>query len=170
MKKKTLYIIRHAEAEDFGNSAMLKDFNRNLTGKGISQSARLGSFLVKANVKIDGFVSSPANRAFQTAKVLLEQYKLDEEQITLEESLYGGGPRAYLSCLNGISENLSSVAIFGHNPDITFFAEYLTRDDVGGNMKKATIVELEFENQDWAEISGNTGDLVRRVDVKSIEV
>lgn len=170
MKKKTLYIIRHAEAEDFGNSAMLKDFNRNLTGKGISQSARLGSFLLKDNVKIDGFISSPANRAFQTAKVLLEQFKLDEDVISLEASLYGGGPRAYLTCLNNISEELSAVAIFGHNPDITFFAEYLTRDDVGGNMKKATFIELEFQNQTWAEISGKTGDMKRRVDVKSIDV
>ncbi|AWV97777.1 SixA phosphatase family protein [Arcticibacterium luteifluviistationis] len=170
MLNKTLYIIRHAQAEDSGNSAMLKDFNRNLTGKGISQSARLGSFLVKDSVKIDCFVSSPANRAFQTAKVLLEQYKLDEEQIRLDESLYGGGPRAYLACLNGISDDFNSLAIFGHNPDITFFAEYLTRDDIGGNMKKATVIEIKFENQAWNEISGKTGDLVRRVDVKSIEI
>lgn len=167
---KTLYIIRHAEAEDFGNSAMLKDFERNLTGRGISQSARLGSFLVKDSVKIDSFVSSPANRAFQTAKVLLEQYKLEAGMIRLEESLYGGGPRAYLACLNGTAEELNSIAIFGHNPDITFFAEYLTRDDVGGNIKKASVIELRFENQTWAEISGKTGDLIRRVDVKNIEI
>ncbi len=165
---KRLFIIRHAQAEDFGFTSMLKDFDRDLTGKGLTQTARLGKFISEEKTKIACYISSPANRALQTAKVFLEQDGLEEGEIIREQSLYDGGPKAYLACLNEISEDFASVAIFGHNPDITFFAEYLTRDDVGGSMKKATLIELMFSDLKWAEISGNSGEFVRRINVKEL--
>lgn len=165
---KNLFIVRHAEAEDFGYSSMLRDFDRNLTGKGISQSARLGRYLKENETVIELYVSSPAIRAFQTAKILLEQFDLDEENIKIDENLYGGGPRAYLACLNDAPESIESMAIFGHNPDITFFAEYLTRDDIQGSMNKSTVIVLKFEGFTWKEISSKSGSLVQRIDVKKL--
>jgi phosphohistidine phosphatase len=165
---KKIYIIRHAEAEDFAYTSALKDFDRNLTGKGLSQSARLGRYLFKEGIKVDSFISSPANRAFQTAKVILEQFKLSEDTIVQYENLYGGGPRGYLACLNKQSEASSSMALVGHNPDISFFVEYLTRDDIKGSMKKATMIELSFVGLTWAEISSKTGSFVQRLDVNDL--
>jgi phosphohistidine phosphatase len=166
---KRLFIIRHAEAENFGNSTMLKDFDRNLTGRGISQSAKIGRFLKISEAKIDVFVSSSAARAFQTAKFLLEQFNIEEDSIQIDENLYGGGPRAYLSCINRTSESLEAMAIFGHNPDISFFAEYLTSDDIQGSMRKATIIELNFEELTWKEVSSKSGSMVQRIDVKELD-
>lgn len=166
--ERKLYIVRHAEAEDFGFSTMLKDFDRNLTGRGLSQSARLGNYLSKLPNRIELFVSSPANRAHQTAKVLLEQLKKDDSEIETNRELYGGGARAYLACLNKVDDKIATVAIFGHNPDISFFAEYLTKDDVGGGMKKASMIVLSFKDLSWKEISAKSGDLIERVDVKDL--
>lgn len=165
---KKLYIIRHAQAEDLGNTRMVRDFERELTSKGIMQSARLGKFLATESVKIDLLLSSPAKRALQTAKVLGEQLKYDEEKILLDENLYGDGPKGYLNAINKIGDQHQSVAIFGHNPDISFFAEYLTREDIGGSMKKATLIELAFTDLEWAEVSAKTADLIRRVDESTI--
>jgi len=121
----------------------------------------------KTNVSY--FISSPANRALQTATVFAEQLGIREDSISLEQSLYdGGGPKAYLGSLNSVSEDFGVVAIFGHNPDITFFAEYLTRGDVGGNLKKASLIELSFSDIKWNEISGNSGEFVRRIDVSNL--
>ncbi len=161
---KRLYIVRHAQAED----GYLRDVERNLTSKGIMQSAKLGRSLKEEGISIGKILSSPANRAFQTAKVLLEQYNREEDEIVVLEGLYGGGPRGYLAAINGIADEEESAAVFGHNPEITFFAEYLTRDDIQGDMKKATIIVMEFENLNWAEISGNTGKVLRRIDVGTI--
>lgn len=165
---KKIYIIRHAEAEDFAYSSTLKDFDRNLTGKGLSQSARLGRYLFKQGIKVDSFISSPANRTFQTAKVILEQFKINEEDIKQFENLYGGGPRGYLACLNEQSEASRSIALVGHNPDISYFAEYLTRDDIKGSMKKASMIELSFEGLTWAEISSKSGSFVQRIDMNDL--
>jgi phosphohistidine phosphatase len=165
---KQLFIIRHAQAEDGGNSGMLRDFDRDLTSKGIIQSARMGKFLFDSNTVIDRFVSSPANRAADTARVMMEQLKADKDELVINRELYGGGARAYLRVINDLSETVSSVAIFGHNPDISFFAEYLTRSDTNGEMKKATVIQLEFEDLEWAAISGQTATFIRRIDVDDL--
>ena len=166
---KRLYIIRHAHAEDLGNSSMLRDFNRELTSKGIMQSARMGRHLFESGADIDYFVSSPANRAADTARIILEQLKLDRERLILDESLYGGGAKAYLKIINELPDSVESAGIFGHNPDISFFVEYLTRDDVGGGLNKATVLILEFPDLSWAEISSKTGRLSRRIDVADLK-
>ncbi|UBM57964.1 histidine phosphatase family protein [Marinilongibacter aquaticus] len=164
---KSVLLIRHAKAEDLGFTA--KDIDRNLTSQGIMQSAKLGKLLFEEGCVLDRAISSPANRAFQTAKVVFEQLKRNEEEIKVDAGLYGSGPKGYLAALNAVGDDKSTVALFGHNPDISFFAEYLTRDDIMGSMKKATLIEIEFgADVQWAEISGNMGTVRRRVDVASL--
>ncbi len=166
---KILYLIRHAHAEDAGNSAMIRDFERDLTSRGIMQSARIGKHLFDKQIKIDSIFCSPANRTVQTAKIVCEQLKFDLDAIKVDTNLYGGGPRAYLACVNSLSDSQSAVAIVGHNPDISFFAEYLTRDDVQGSMKKATVIIFKFENSSWAEVSSKDAALIERIDVADLQ-
>jgi phosphohistidine phosphatase len=167
--KKRLYLVRHASAEDLGNSMMLKDFDRELTSFGIIEAARAAQKLVEGGHKADLIISSEANRASETAKIFAEQLKYDTDAIVLEESIYSSGARAYLSLTNGIDESVSSAMIFGHNPDITFFVEYLTRGDVGNAMDNASIAIIDFDNQTWAEISSKTGTLINYITSRNNE-
>lgn len=156
--KKTLYIVRHATAEEGSYSSMFKDFDRDLTSQGIIEAARMGKFLKDKGESFDFIVTSCAIRAKETAKIFAEQLGLNVDDIKLDENIYGGGPRAYLSAVNSLTEEYKAAAIFGHNPDVTFFAEFLTRDDVGGQMEKAAIIKLEFDDElKWAEISSKMG-------------
>ncbi|WP_337044163.1 SixA phosphatase family protein [Emticicia sp. 17c] len=155
--KKLLYLVRHATAEEGGNSPMFRDFDRNLTSHGIIEAARMGKFLAEKDIKIQLILSSEADRCKSTAKIFAEQLHIDADEIMLDEAIYGGGARAYLAAVNKLDENVKSVAIFGHNPDITFFAEYLTRADIGGSMEKAGVVVIEFEKTKWAEVSNKSG-------------
>lgn len=165
---KTLYVIRHATAEDGGNSPMFRDFDRDLTSTGIIESARMGKFLASKGIKFDLIVSSAAERAKATAKILAEQLHYDTDAIVIDEAIYGGGPRSYLSAVNQLDESVNAVAIFGHNPDVTFFSEYLTRADIGGSMDKAGIVVLEFEGIKWAEVSSKTAQFLGYYSPQSI--
>jgi phosphohistidine phosphatase len=165
---KTLYLIRHATAEDGSSSSMFRDFDRDLTSSGIIETARMAKYLLSKQHTVDLIVSSKANRAFSTAKIMAEQWKVDTDTIQLDDSIYGGGPRAYLSALNKLEEGVNKVAIVGHNPDISFFGEYLTRDDTGGQMKKAGVLILTFTDLKWAEISNKSGSLIAYHDPKTI--
>lgn len=155
--KKTLILVRHATAED--QNFRIKDFDRNLNSKGLSESLAMGKWLVQEGVKPDIFVSSPASRAYKTAEIIAGQYKLPIDAIQTKEGIYDGGPRAYLQAVNAVSEEYATLILFGHNPDITYFAEYLSGDSIG-SMKKGSAAFIEFKDQKWEEISAKTGDLV----------
>ncbi len=164
---KYLYLIRHASAEEPSYSAMLRDFDRLLNSRGTMEAVRLGKFLYNEKTIIEKIYTSPAQRAFQTAQYVTEQLKLNiEEFLESSSSLYGGGPRGYMSVLNEIPESLNSAAIVGHNPDISFFAEYLTSDDIEGDLEKASLLILTFKDLKWSEISNKSGSVENRIDVK----
>jgi phosphohistidine phosphatase len=163
---KNIILLRHATAEE--GSQVFKDIERELTSRGIMEAARIGHFL-KSTVEIDGIYTSPSFRTLKTSELVADQLKISTEAIVVNESLYGGGPRAYLSILNNLPETQHTILLVGHNPDITFFAEYLCSDDIGGGMDKATAIQISFEAKTWAELSQKSGKFVSRKDVTDIE-
>ncbi len=154
--KKTLLLVRHAKAED--TSLMFKDFDRELVGSGIMDSARLGHHLQVEGVKVHLIKTSSAIRTYQTAKVMAEQMRYDTESIESVEKLYNGGPQAYLAAVNTTPESVETLLICGHNPDISYFAEYLTGGDVG-SMEKCGLITIEFAGVQWAEVSKKMGTM-----------
>jgi phosphohistidine phosphatase len=163
---KNIILLRHATAEE--GSQVFKDIERELTSRGIMEAARIGNYL-KSNFTIDGIYTSPSFRTLKTSELVADQLRMDIDTIVVNESLYGGGPRAYLSILNNLSESQQTILLVGHNPDITFFAEYLCREDIGGGMDKATAIQINFEAETWAELSQKSGKFVGRKDVADIE-
>ncbi|MEZ0541109.1 SixA phosphatase family protein [Fibrella arboris] len=154
--KRTLYVVRHAKAED--RAIFMSDHDRELLPEGIMAAARIGRYLAEKEISADRLISSTAHRAKDTAKVIAEQIGVDPATIELDEKLYEGGPKAYLAAVNSLPETCESVMIFGHNPDVSYFSEYLTHQDVG-SMSKGSVVAITFGNLHWAEISGRTGSL-----------
>lgn len=151
---KKLLLVRHAKAED--QSQMFKDFDRELLGSGIMDSARLGHYLKTEGLKVDLIKASGAARTYQTAKIMAEQMRYDTEAIEVVEKLYSGGPQAYLAAVNTSPESVETLLICGHNPDISYFAEYLTGSDVG-SMEKSSMMIIELEGVAWAEVSKKMG-------------
>ncbi|MCU0339500.1 MAG: histidine phosphatase family protein [Spirosomaceae bacterium] len=152
--KRYLYIVRHARAED--GSSFFGDFQRELTSSGIIDAARMGRFLAEKGVKPDLILSSSAPRALKTAQIMAEQLGYDPAQITDTRNLYDGGSRAYLQAVTSTPDTCQTLMIFGHNPDVSFFSEYVTHADIG-NMSKAGVVAIEIENLDWSMVSMRTG-------------
>ena len=157
---KTLLLLRHATAED--QSQMFKDFDRELTSRGIMDAARLGHYLKQQGTAIESIKASSAARTYQTAKIVAEQMKFEVDDIETVEKLYSGGPQAYLAAINVTPDTVQTLLVCGHNPDISYFAEYLTAADIG-SMPKCSMAVIEFVDQTWAEVSGKTGNLVTLV-------
>lgn len=155
--KKTLILVRHAAAED--QKLMIRDFERELVGKGKTDSSAIGRWMAGKGINPDYLVTSPAARAYQTAVIVGDQLHFEASKIVKVDVLYDGGPRGYLSAVNSLPENSQVAALFGHNPDITYFAEYLSGKDLD-SMSKCSLVVIEFENQDWAEVSAKTGRFI----------
>ncbi|MFT4033798.1 MAG: histidine phosphatase family protein [Siphonobacter sp.] len=154
---KTLYLVRHAEAEQPAGGP--HDFQRILTPQGLIDAARMGRLLTNKGVQLDTLVSSPSERTTMTAKVFSEQLNFDFQKVIFNSYLYEGAPRHYLTAINELTEKDSVAMIVGHNPSITYLGEYLCHEQLG-TVPPASVVAIEFTNMPWAEVSNRTGKLV----------
>jgi phosphohistidine phosphatase len=158
---KLLLLVRHAMTEHGANTTMLHDIDRELISSGIIEAARMGKFIAEKGYKADLIVSSAANRAKDTAKIFAEQQQYLAENIQIDEKIYGGGARSYLEFISKIDESVKTVMIIGHNPDISFFSEYLTRPNFDDAMATAGVVIMSFEDTlKWADVSSKSGKFV----------
>lgn len=109
-----LFILRHGYA---GNrlSDPMKDTKRQLTVSGKKEVVEIAKSLKKLGVKFNVIFSSPLARAFQTAKIIAEEYKLIE-QIEQSEDLKPNGSKDLLyNKLNKLNID-SIILIVGHEP------------------------------------------------------
>ncbi|MBY0425331.1 MAG: hypothetical protein K2Q22_06820 [Cytophagales bacterium] len=80
-------------------------------------------------------------------------------KIVPNESIYEASPRTLMDIINGLDNTKSFAVIFGHNPGLTYIAEYLT-GAVIGNIPTAGCVLIRFEVDAWSHISKDSGTLV----------
>ncbi len=155
-----LYLVRHATAEN--PSAFQRDHDRELTPEGIMEAARMGRYLTAQRAKPDQLVSSTAARALKTGQLMAEQLGIDPDRVEPVDNLFDGGPRAYLAAVNGVSADCTSLMLVGHNPDISYFAEFLTHQAVA-SMDKGEVIAIEFKQLNWADVSGRTGTVLFQI-------
>lgn len=84
---------------------------------------------------------------------------MSEKIIAFKEIIYNAAVRELLSLVNEMENSNKEVAIIGHNPTITYFAEYVTGAGIG-NMEPSSIVTISFESVKWNEISQGSGIFV----------
>jgi phosphohistidine phosphatase len=155
---KTIYFNRHAKS-DWSNTG-LSDFDRPLNSRGLRDAPTMGKRLKSREEVIDLFVSSPANRAINTARTMAGEYGYPLEKIVEIKDLYLPSVRDFLQAISQLDNAHTSIILFAHNPGITEIVEYLTNDYIG-NMPTCGIAKIEFQSANsWNEISGGTGKLV----------
>lgn len=146
---KTLLIVRHAKTKQPGPGE--GDYDRELTTRGENDAPDMATRMKQRNIDIDCFISSPAKRAKQTCKAFTKVYKADNEEIILKEELYNAGPEAYYNVLQKVKDKVKSVAIFGHNPGITDFADSLCEEIHIDNMQTCAVFSVEIKIKSWSE-------------------
>ena len=151
---KTLYLVRHAKASE----SVSPDLLRPLVPNGMIDAARMGKHLASKMQGIDLILTSNAERTQMTAQVFCEQLGIDNHKVTVLESLYESSPKHYLEVVNGLSEDLDSVMIVGHNPSISYFAEFLTHEEIG-SMPTCSVIGMTFEDLKWAGVSKKSGHM-----------
>lgn len=160
METKSLYIVRHGKAED--HSLLKKDFDRNLIDRGIARATATAGSLKKSLSEIDQaqvlILSSTANRAAQTARIVAEVLGYPAEAITWEPGIYEAHYLQLMKRVNDISANYSHVIIVGHNPGLSDLVDYIADEYI--NLKTAYIACLRLEEGlDYSSLSANTADL-----------
>jgi len=163
MPTRTLYIIRHAKAEE--PSFAKKDFTRNLITKGKERAQRVALELA-GKLRIDEqtlFISSTANRAVQTAYIFADALGYAHKSIQLESDIYEAHPHDILRVINAIPTHIETVLLFGHNPGLSDLVYYLTDRSVELKTSNVAVIELPA-NFDFAHLSANSSDLIKVIE------
>src|SRR5688572_23678656 len=121
---KHLLLVRHAKSswDDFS----IKDFDRPLNERGKKDAPMMAKRLLKRDIMIDAFFSSPAKRARKTAEAFVKEYKSNKDQLIFLDELYLAGPSAFADVIKNTNDRYHTIAIFSHNEGITQFANSLT--------------------------------------------
>ena len=153
---KILYLVRHAKTEQ--DSIDDTDFSRVLKPRGLRDSTLIGSKLAADGKKPDINITSTAARAKQTAEILASKFGFGSNAIHQNEELYMASARTFLQVVNNLKNDWGSVMMVGHNPVMTYLAEYLTDYDMG-YMPTGAVVAIKFPFEDWGMVSKSTGEV-----------
>jgi phosphohistidine phosphatase len=146
---KTIYFVRHAKASwDYPE---LRDIQRPLLDIGKKRTKKVIHFLSQKGVLPDLIITSPATRAFETAKLLSAGLKYKEDSIIIEQNIYDGGEEHILNIIYGLPDQISSVMIVGHNPTITHLINLFAKPGVE-LLPTAGVASITFNTGHWEKI------------------
>lgn len=144
---KSILLIRHAKSSwDFN----VEDFDRPLNHRGETDAPAMAKRLLKKDVKIDAFVSSPAKRAFSTAVHFANVYDEKKKNIIVVPSLYEAGVNEFFNAIEGLDSDLKHIALFSHNPGITAFANKLTSTFID-DMPTCAVFAVKADIKKWVD-------------------
>ena len=145
---KTLLIIRHAKAE---SSFTLNDFERPLNERGKKDAPVMAQRLLDKKIIIDAFVSSPARRAKKTAELFYETYKAQDDIIFIS-ALYHAPAEIFFDVIKEVDDKFDTIAVFAHNPGITYFVNQLTAVRID-NMPTCAVFAVTINCSSWKDFA-----------------
>ena len=144
-----LFILRHGYA---GNRLPdpREDTKRELTVSGKKEVVEIAKSLKKLGVKFNVIFSSPFTRAFQTAQIIAEEYKLTEQIEQSEELKPDGSKGSLYNKLSKLSID-SVILIVGHEPYLSgMINDIISNDNYNKNhnnniiLKKAGLSRIKI--------------------------
>lgn len=162
---KMLYLVRHAKS-DWSN-LFLRDFDRPLNARGENSAPLMGDYLSKKGIKPDLILSSPALRAKTTAITLAEKLSYPIDTIVYIPSLYESDIDTILALIRTASEDIETLMIVAHNPELTECANFITHGEID-NIPTCGVVEMRLYENSWDRIGSNSAELVSFVTPKKI--
>ncbi len=143
---KTLTLLRHAKSswKDTG----LQDRDRPLNGRGQRDAPVMAQRINQAGIRPSLILTSPAVRAWTTAKSIAHEIGYPPEFLQQEDRLYHASTQRLLKIIADQDTGFNSLMIVGHNPGLTDFANHLV-PDLTDNIPTCGFVSFEIDRDDW---------------------
>ncbi len=153
---KTIYLVRHAKSSwKYPN---LDDFERPLNKRGRKSAPFMGTILKKLKVAPDLILSSPANRASMTARIIADKISYPLEKIRFSESIYVFSANALIEVIEHLDDVVNKAMLVGHNPALTDLANYIGDKPIS-NIPTSGVFCADLDIPSWAKFSDHCGKL-----------
>lgn len=123
---RVLLLLRHGKSDWDTNTS---DFDRPLKKRGKKGALCAGRWLTKRQLVPDLVISSPATRAFKTARIACKTMGLKRRRILTDDHVYLAQADDLVEVLRDCPEK-ARIMLVGHNPGLEDLLLYL----VGGNV------------------------------------
>ena len=151
---KTLLLLRHAKSS--WKDASLRDFDRPLNPRGLKAAPQVGRVMRKRKLQPDLVLSSPAERARQTARLVLEAAKFNAE-LRHDERIYEASAARLFEIVSQIEDSANVALLVGHNPGLEELLEVLTGE--AREMPTASLACIELSIDKWSKLREKSGHL-----------
>ena len=153
---KTLYLVRHAKSSwKYPN---LDDFERPLNKRGRKNAPFMGRILKKLKVAPDLVISSPANRAATTARIIADSIDYPLEKIHYNETIYASSEHELIQVIQQLDDAVNQAMLVSHNPAITGLANAIG-DTTISNIPTCGVFCVNLNISSWATIGEQRGKL-----------
>ena len=144
---KILTIVRHAKSS--WKDSSLTDDKRPLNRRGERDAPEMGRRIQEHGVRPSLIVSSPAVRAWTTAKVIAQAINYPREFLQKEDRLYLASLDDILDVIVAQDNGFNNLMVVGHNPGLTDFANFLV-PGLTNNLPTAGVVSVQVDQDDWS--------------------
>jgi len=143
---KTLTLLRHAKSS--WDTPGLADKERPLNERGFRDAPAMAMRLQEAAIRPSLILSSPAVRAWETAKVVAQQISYPLEFLQREADLYLASRRTLMEVISRQDNGFNSMLVVAHNPGLTDLANYLVAG-LTDNLPTSGIVSINLASDEW---------------------
>lgn len=157
-----LLLMRHGKSdwETTGD-----DFQRPLTKRGMRGAERIGQWLLEMELVPDLVLSSPAQRACDTAKRVCAAAGIDAERILLVTPLYNADWQQVLAVIHTLGAAHHTLLVVGHNPSLEHLLVELSETapetpSDGKLLPTASLAQFTL-NHPWSAIQPRQANLIQ---------
>ena len=168
---KTLTLLRHAKSG--WDDPVARDFDRPLNPKGKRAAATMGRHLRREGLPFDHAVASPALRVVETIAEFEGGFGTRLEP-AWDRRVYLASPATLLDIVRETPSEAARLLLVGHNPGLEELVLLLAgadelRDRVEEKYPTASVAEIAFEVEQWADVAAGAGRLVRFVRPRDLD-
>jgi phosphohistidine phosphatase len=161
---KRLLLLRHAKSS-WGDPA-LADFERPLNERGLRAAPLVGRFMREQKLRPDLVLSSPAERARETARLVAEAAGL-AAPLRFDERIYEATAARLLEVVSQAEEGAQELLLVGHNPGLEDLLALLTGE--ARRMPTAALARILLNVEKWSKVREGSGRLEWHVKPKELE-
>lgn len=151
---KTLLLMRHAKSS--WKDAGQRDFERPLNERGRASAPLMGRLLRRRKLQPALVVSSPAERARQTAALVTEAAQLSAP-LRYDERIYDATAAQLLEVVAQLDETADAAMLVGHNPGMEELVAALTGESE--RMPTAALACVTLDVEKWNKARPGAGRL-----------
>jgi len=170
---KTLTLLRHAKSG--WDDPVARDFDRPLNAKGHRAAKAMGRHMRGLGLVFDHVVASPAVRVEETIAEVAAGYGAPIDP-AWDRRVYLASSAMLLDVVRETPGDAGRLLLVGHNPGLEDLVLLLVPDD-GGALRDvveekyptATLAEMTFDIDDWADAAPGRATLTRFIRPRDVD-